>query len=97
MQHELANLFKTFIYDVQNKNTLETNFADIENSAITKHKGRPPKRLKSSMETKQPLKDSTRVNIADDSNMDDTSGTRGRKCGKCKQYGHYAKTCQNAI
>jgi len=104
MQHELANLFKSFIYDAQNKYRLETtSFADVENPTITKHKGRPPKRLKSSVETntsfkgKQPLKDSTKVNIADNNNIDDTSSTRGRKCGKCKQYSHYAKTCQSAI
>ncbi|CAB5372675.1 unnamed protein product [Rhizophagus irregularis] len=58
MQHELVNLLKAFIYDVHNKNVQETQetqetetFTDINNPTITKHKGRPPKRLKSSVET----------------------------------------------
>jgi hypothetical protein len=92
MQHELVNLLKAFIYDAQNKNVQEVEpFADINNPAITKHKGRPPKRLKSSVETSEKcvLKDSTKVNIIEDE-------TKGRKCGKCKQHGHYAKTCQNS-
>ncbi|CAB4395879.1 unnamed protein product [Rhizophagus irregularis] len=43
MQHELMNLLKSFIYDTHNKNveiqeTQET-FTDINNPAITKHKG----------------------------------------------------------
>ncbi|CAB4475193.1 unnamed protein product [Rhizophagus irregularis] len=43
MQHELMNLLKSFIYDIYNKNvkiqeTQET-FTDINNPAITKHKG----------------------------------------------------------
>ncbi|PKY35112.1 hypothetical protein RhiirB3_395996, partial [Rhizophagus irregularis] len=98
MQHELVNLLKAFIYDVHNKNVQETQetqetetFTDINNPTITKHKGRPPKRLKSSVETsgKRVLKDSTNVNITENE-------TRGRKCGKCKQHGHYAKTCHNS-
>ena len=73
------------------------NFADIENPTIIKYKGHPSKRLKLSVETntlfkeKQPLNDSTRVNIADNNNIDDTSSTKVRKCEKYKQYGHYAK------
>ncbi|GBC03758.1 hypothetical protein RclHR1_00530033 [Rhizophagus clarus] len=101
MQHELANLFKSFIYDAQNKNSLETsNFTNIKNPTITKYKGHPPKKLKSNIETnalfkgKQSLKDSTRINIADNSNLDESSTKGRRKCGKCKQYGHYASTCQ---
>src|SRR5436189_174407 len=67
MQHELLNLLKTFIYDAQNKNSQEVERADINNPAIVKHKGRPPKRLKSSVEKDsnqgrgRVLKDSTRV------------------------------------
>ncbi|CAB5391446.1 unnamed protein product [Rhizophagus irregularis] len=98
MQHELVNLLKAFIYDVHNKNVQETQetqetetFTDINNPTITKHKGRPPKRLKSGVETsgKRVLKDSTNVNITENE-------TKGRKCGKCKQHGHYAKTCYNS-
>ncbi|CAB4380864.1 unnamed protein product [Rhizophagus irregularis] len=104
MQHELMNLLKSFIYDTHNKNveiqeTQET-FTDINNPAITKHKGRPPKRFKSSVETlgKRVLKDSTKVNMITDNVIveEETNNTKGRKCGKCKQYGHYAKTCQNS-
>ena len=74
MQHELLNLLKAFIYDTHNKNVQETQeiqetetFTNINNPDITKHKGRPPKRLKSSVETlgKRVLKDSTKVNITD--------------------------------
>ena len=69
MQHELVNLLKAFIYDAHNKNVQQETetFTDINNPAITKHKGRPPKRLKSSVETskKRVLKDSTQVNIMD--------------------------------
>ena len=70
MQHELVNLLKSFIYDAQNKNAQEAEpLADINNSAIIKHKRRPLKRLKSNVETflskgsKRVLKDSTQVNI----------------------------------
>jgi len=96
MQYELVNLLKAFIYDVHNKNVQETQETqetetNINNPTITKHKGRPPKRFKSSVETsgKRVLKDSTNVNITENE-------TRGRKCGKCKQHGHYAKTCPNS-
>jgi hypothetical protein len=92
MQQELVNLLKAFIYDAQNKNVQQEvePSANINNPAIIKHKG-APKRLKSSIETsrKRVLKDSTKDNIIEDE-------IRGRKCGKCKQYGHYAKTCQNS-
>ena len=102
MQHELLNLLKAFIYDTHNKNvqeTQETETTDINNPAITKHKGRPPKRLKSSVETleKRVLKDSTKVNITGNVIVEEeTNNTKGQKCGKCKQYGHYAKTCQSS-
>ncbi len=46
------------------------------------------------------LKDSSRVNIREDNGElnvieDKTNNIRGQKCGRCKQYGHYAKTCQS--
>jgi hypothetical protein len=98
MQCELLNILKSFIYDAQDKLEIEQTTI-INNPTITKHKGRPPtKRLKSNVEmslskgTKRVLKDSTQVNIADDNVIDET---RGRRCGNCKQFGHYAKTCQN--
>ncbi|PKK55598.1 hypothetical protein RhiirC2_801990 [Rhizophagus irregularis] len=98
MQYELINLFKSFIYNTHNKNvkiqeTQET-FTDINNPAITKHKGRPLKRFKSSVETlgKWVLKDSTKINMITDNIIveEKTNNTKGRKCRKCKQYGHYA-------
>ncbi|PKC55963.1 hypothetical protein RhiirA1_474747 [Rhizophagus irregularis] len=99
MQNELVNLLKAFIYNAQNKNVQEVElFADVNNPAIIKHKGRPPKRFKSnvesssSKESKRVLKNSTQVNIIDHGVIDKT---KGRRCGKCKQYGHYSKTCQN--
>ena len=50
MQHELSDIFKTFIYDIQNKiNDQEIeNLANICNPAVIKHKGQPLKRLKAS-------------------------------------------------
>jgi len=100
MQYELLDILKAFVYNVQNKiNDQDTeNFVDINNPAIIKHKGRPPKRLKNNVETslskgKQALKNSTQVNITDENTA--IEGTKNRKCGKCRQYGHYAKTCPN--
>ena len=101
MRHELLNILRSFIYDAQIKMDGHESemFTNITNPAITKHKGRPPKRLKSSVETlgKRVLKDSTKVNITDYVIVEEeTNNTKGQKCGKCKQYGHYAKTCQNS-
>jgi len=99
MQHELVNLLKAFIYDAQNKNVQEDGLsADVNNPTIIKHKGRPPKRFKSKVEmslskrSKQVLKDSTQINVTNHNVIDET---KGRRCGNCKQYGHYSKTCQN--
>ncbi|CAB4409758.1 unnamed protein product [Rhizophagus irregularis] len=50
IQHELVNLLKAFIYDAQNKNIQEVEPFDVNNPAIIKHKGRPPKRFKSNVE-----------------------------------------------
>ena len=80
----MLNLLKAFIYDTHNKNVQETQetetFTDINNPAITKHKGRPPKRLKSSVEPlgKRVLKDSAKVNITDNIIVEEeTNSTRG--------------------
>jgi hypothetical protein len=106
MQDELMHLLKAFIYDTHNKNVQnvqeiqEIQDTNINNPAITKHKGRPPKRLKSSVETlkKRVLKVSTKVNLTDNIIVEEeANSTKGRKCGKCKQFGHYAKTCQTSL
>ncbi|PKC58238.1 hypothetical protein RhiirA1_400795 [Rhizophagus irregularis] len=105
-QQELLNIFKAFIYDV--KSGLEPkNFTDVINPVVIKHKGRPLKRLISSVEKglnreKRVLKDVSNSNVLEDNNTsniieDFTNDTKGRKCSKCKQYRHYAKTCQNVI
>ncbi|CAB4444471.1 unnamed protein product [Rhizophagus irregularis] len=105
-QQELLNIFKAFIYDVKSELEPE-NFTDVINPVVIKHKGRPPKRLISSVEKglnreKRVLKDVSNSNVIEDNNTsniveDFTNDTKGRKCSKCKQYGHYAKTCQNVI
>ena len=101
MQDELLNLFKAFIYNVESR--LEPgNLTDINNPIVIKHKGRPQKkRLIASVE-KRVLEDSSNVNVMEDhstpNNIEDSTNVpKGRKCGKCKQYGHYATTCQNII
>ncbi|CAB4422685.1 unnamed protein product [Rhizophagus irregularis] len=103
MQDELSNLFKAFIYDIQSR--LEGNLIDINNPVVIKHKGRPPKRLVANVEKdvlhreKKVLKDSSAVNVTEGqskSNLESSTNiTKGRKCGKCNQYGHYAKMCLN--
>ncbi|PKY14068.1 hypothetical protein RhiirB3_502008 [Rhizophagus irregularis] len=102
MQHELLNVFKAFIYDVQGRLEVLT---DINNPIIVKHKGRLLKRLISNVKKdlhreKRVLKDI--VNVVEkhciSSHIEDSaSGTKGQKCSKCKQYGHYMKTCPNVI
>ena len=105
MQNELSSILKAFIYDAQNKmngQEIET-FVNVNNSAIIKHKGRPPKRLKAGVEQStskenRVLQDSMQVNVRNDNNVlegEMNNNTKGRRCGICKQYGHYAKTCQN--
>ena len=104
-QQELLNIFKAFIYDVKSRLEQAENFTDIINPVVVKHKGRPPKRLVASVEKglnreKRVLKDIGNGNVIEDNNTsniieDSTNDAKGRKCGKCKQYGHYAKTCQN--
>ena len=75
----------------------------VNNSNITKHKGCPPKRLKSIVEKlpskgKQVLRNSTYIiNITDNNENaegDDSGNIKGHKCERYKQYIHYSKTCQ---
>src|ERR1043165_652416 len=84
------------------------NLTDINNPRVIKHKGRPPKRLMASVEKvldrrKRVLNDTSNVteeHASNNNNMEAalTDDIKGRKCGKCRQYGHYAKTCQyNAL
>ena len=71
MQHELLNIFKAFIYDIQSKLDPGNLTDDINNPVVTKHKERPPKRLMASVEkglhrAKRVLKDSNNVNVIED-------------------------------
>ncbi|CAB4395984.1 unnamed protein product [Rhizophagus irregularis] len=106
MYAELAGLSKKAIDCALKSDKLELeDFTDIINPIVIKHKGRPPKSLIVSVEKglnreKWVLKDISSGNIIEDNNTsniieDTTNDAKGRKCGKCKQYGHYAKTCQN--
>ncbi|RHZ89807.1 hypothetical protein Glove_9g246 [Diversispora epigaea] len=68
------------------------------NLTVIKHKGQPLKRFKAGIEKdarkeKQVLKNSTNVNNNNTESV--TTNINGRKCGNCKQYGHYTKTCPN--
>ncbi|PKY33189.1 hypothetical protein RhiirB3_451914 [Rhizophagus irregularis] len=70
-----------FIYDV--KSGLEPeNFTDVINPVVIKHKD---------VSNSNVIEDNNTSNIVEDF----TNDTKGQKCSKCKQYGHYAKTCQN--
>ncbi|CAB5351908.1 unnamed protein product [Rhizophagus irregularis] len=103
MYQELSNMLKIFLCDIQNKFCKkQTDYIlDANNSNITKHKGRPPKRLQSNVEQssskgKHVSRNNTQqINIYSDENA--AEGSKGRKCKKCKQYGHYAKTCQTLM
>ena len=71
-----------------------SNEQEVLNPIITQHKGRPPKRLKASVEQEHQkrrgvLQDSTNVNNSEINNE------KGRRCGKCREFGHYSKTCPN--
>ncbi|GET49821.1 hypothetical protein GLOIN_2v1874912 [Rhizophagus irregularis DAOM 181602=DAOM 197198] len=49
---------------------------------------------------KQILRDSTHTTTDNKENADDNGNTKGHEYGKivkCKQYGHYAKTCQTLM
>jgi len=100
MYQELSDMFKTFLYDIQNKydgrQKQQTNFIlNVSNPNITNHKGRPPKRLQSFVEQSSKGKHVSRINISNDENAE--GGSKGRRCGRCKQYRHYAKTCQTSM
>ncbi|CAG8658622.1 3997_t:CDS:2 [Cetraspora pellucida] len=83
---------------------------NVNNPNIMKHKEHPSKRLKSSLKQgskiKHQLNDHTNLNIQMNKqnnsliknlNIDIGNDLKGRKCGKCKQFGHYTKTCLNNI
>lgn len=100
MYRELSDMFKTFLYDIQSKcderQQRQTNsILAVSNPNITKHKGRPPKRLQSSVEQSSKGKNVSRIDINNNENTED--GSKGRRCGRCKQHGHYAKTCQTSM
>ncbi|CAB4435953.1 unnamed protein product [Rhizophagus irregularis] len=68
---------------------------DINPTNITKHKGRPPKRLQSFVEQTSKGKHVSKIDINNNENAE--GGSKGHKCRRCKQYGHYAKTCQTSM
>ncbi|CAB4390456.1 unnamed protein product [Rhizophagus irregularis] len=84
MYRDLSNMFKTFLYDIQNKfdekqQTNEEDYLDINNPNITKHKGRPPKRLQSNVEQssskgKHALRNSMQID-------ENAEGSKGRALG----------------
>ena len=106
MRNELLTILKSFIYDVQSRFDL-VNLTDINNPIVIKHKGRSAKRLIANVEKglhreKRVLEDSSNVNViegqSDSYNLENSTNiTKSQKCGKCSQYGHYAKTCQNVV
>jgi len=58
----------------------------------------------SSSKGKQVLRNSTHINVIDNNEINaegegsgDIINTKGRKCGKYKKYGHYAKTCEAEV
>src|SRR2546430_6247481 len=98
MQDELINIFKAFIYDMQS--VLAENSTEIGNPLVIKYKDRPLKRLVANVEKdlyreKKVLEDSrlsSTVNTIEGSrnNLENSTNIiKGRKCGKCNQYGHY--------
>jgi hypothetical protein len=98
LEQELLNKLKTLIFDAQNKSkeTETENQYLANNPAINRHKGRPSKRIKACIEKdthkeKQILKNS--INVSNNNTESVAININGRRCGKCKQYGHYAKTC----
>ena len=109
MHCELLNILKSFIYDAQSKMNEQDPeaFTNVANPTITKHKGRLSKRLKANIEqsgsnrnwVNRVLKDSTQDNMKNDNNIleDETNNSKGRRCGCCREYGHYAKTCPNVV
>ncbi|CAG8539492.1 12592_t:CDS:2 [Funneliformis mosseae] len=95
MYQELSDMFKTFLYDIQNKidkNQTGDYITNVNNPNITKHKGHLPKRLKSNVEQssskgKQVLRNSTHINVIDNNEINaegegsgDMINTKGRKC-----------------
>ena len=85
--------------DAQNKTdplniSNEETAVEVLNPIITQHKGRPPKRLKASVEQehqkrKGVLQDRTNVNNSEINNE------KGHRCDKCNEFGYYSKTCPN--
>ncbi|CAB5393824.1 unnamed protein product [Rhizophagus irregularis] len=83
MYRNLSNMFKTFLYDIQNKfdekqQTNEEDYLDINNPNITKHKGRPPKRLQSNVEQSSSKgKHALRNSMQIDENAEGSKGPLG--------------------
>ncbi|PKB92662.1 hypothetical protein RhiirA5_443857 [Rhizophagus irregularis] len=73
-------MYKKFLYDVQKK--IDESQNTTNNHIID-------------IISKQILRNNAHTTTDNKENADDNGNIKGRKCGKCKQYGHYyAKTCQ---
>ncbi|RIB00880.1 hypothetical protein C2G38_2051309 [Gigaspora rosea] len=110
VSQKLFDTLKLFLYDMQNQTGKSQQVDDsnvvVNNPNITKHRGRPPKRLKSNVEVEYPSSKSkqilreTNINVSNNKNINAKSSNngdkiymKGRTCGRYKQVGHYAKTC----
>ncbi|CAG8684786.1 1098_t:CDS:1, partial [Scutellospora calospora] len=99
---ELSEILSAFLNKSQNKmnDDPKQNENHIMNSISTKHKTHPPKRLKSVIEQDSnkhnyALKDKSSNIINNDTSSDSKliGDSKGYKCEKYKQLGHYTKTC----
>ncbi|GET62958.1 hypothetical protein GLOIN_2v1781928 [Rhizophagus irregularis DAOM 181602=DAOM 197198] len=83
----------------ENQRTNEDYITYAKNPNITKRKGRSPKRLQSNVEkslikNKHVLRNSLQINVYNDENAENVEGSsKGCRCERCKQYGHYITTC----
>ena len=105
--NEFTGMCQNFInnhnVDEAQQQVEETTY--IPNPIVLKKRGRPPNRLKNSIEEnmhKKRVMGNLTNTIEDESNYAETSSSgtnncksRMRQCTKCKQFGHFAKTCKN--
>jgi hypothetical protein len=106
---EFTGMCQNFIHNHSVNNEVQQQagiITYIPNPIVLKKRGRPPNRLKNSLEENQNKRrvmgDATNIRVEDESNYTETSldgannsKSRMRRCTKCKQFGHFAKTCKN--